>query len=260
MQVSGAHRPQIFKGQRAFKEILLVSFAIAFTAIDKSEATYGCINQYLIKHVDTDNVAPNMEAASEWLNERAGSFLSAVLINHLKKFTALQQVVGDTKCDQTSYEIMGENAYEVDLFKLIETDQIGRRVDTVILKILRDHARGCLEVYREKNRTREGQLDETVFGSVEKLSKWIIDVNNFSRTSSPSKILDKYIKNHETIRSFGDIDTMYNLLKYSASKDAEAKCMRKVADEHTGKRAINKAKLNSLVQRYLLSLVNSTRL
>lgn len=251
-----------------FITILLAVFAVASTAVDRSEAAYGRLNEYLIKHVHTDEVAPNMEAASRWLSKQAGlvpTYLWMAPIGDLKKFTALQQVIEDTKCDRTAYEIMRTNADADTLLRLREICAVSRRVDKVMLRILEDHAKDCQEVYLKTYRTKKAQLDETVFEGVKRLSRGIIDANRnrhsyrvhvgFDPNLTPHELFKRYIKYRLTVQIFSSNklhSPLHNALVSSSRNDPDAKYVRKVPDEQNGKRVLHEVKIKELIRKYLI--------
>lgn len=160
--------------------VLLATLVLTSLALTGIQADYGRINRYLIAHVDSDEVGPNMEAASNWLKENDGkkmSLLSTVPVSDLKQFTALQQVMGNPKCDQTEYALLYANDRAVRLYDLVFGEKVHRRVDKVLHAIFKDHAQKCHQVYIGEFRAKE--LDSDTVSRVSNIAHAILEKKRF---------------------------------------------------------------------------------
>lgn len=240
---------------------LVASFMVASIAIRNTEAGYDKLNEYLVtKVVDNDEVEANMEAASKWLadqNKVRLKFITRAPIDDLKKFTALQQVIADTRCDRRAYEIMRPNEKAVGLHKKKDYKEVVRRVDKVMLSIFKSHAEKCLSTYRQVYRTKMEQLDEEVRKQVERLAEAIIRANGYTGpwyvATDPSNLINRYIRYHLTVRSFAGVDkALYRALIDNTEGDPDAKYTQRVADEQSDKRTIHEGKIKELIGKHLI--------
>lgn len=240
--------------------ILVATILIAALSIKSTQAGYRRINDYLIKQVrENDDVSANMEAASRWLKEQESkktSCFSSVPISSLSKFTALQQVIDDSKCDRTTYEIMRANEEATGRSNLESEEKAFRRVDKVILKIFRAHAERCYKVYpvicREKFKQLDGQIVKQAVDLAKTLTFYDRDFRiPEQRFNQPANLYDRYIRNSISIEPYlGGI--LKVVLNNNAKGDPDLKYLKKTIDERTGKSVINKGKIKDLVQKYMI--------
>lgn len=244
--------------------VLAAILAIASLAISGAEARYGRINTYLVEKVTSDDAAANLKAASEWLALQSStkqSFLSTTPISDLKLFTALQQVLEDTKCDRASYNIMVENEEAVGLHKLIRNREVIRRVDKVLLDIFKDHAKKCAKVYPLTYRVIKNQLDRELSKRALNVARTIMEKDMFMLPMneklffySPLSIFYRYIRNYPSIESltYGVKSALVDALRSSAKNDPDVKYTRKVPNELTGKKVVHEDKIKELTKKYLV--------
>lgn len=240
---------------------LVASFVVVSISIRSTEAGYDKLNEYLVtKVVDNDEVEPNMEAASKWLEDQNKvrlKFITKAPIDDLRKFAALQQVVADTRCDRRAYEIMRPNEKAVGLHQKKDFGEVVRRVDKVMLDIFKKHAEKCLSVYRQVYRTKRAQLDEAVRKRVERLAETIIRTNAFTGpwylALTPSNLINRYIKYNLTVGSFAGIKkALYTALIANSEGDVDAKYTRSIANEQSGQQTIHGDKIKDLIGKYLI--------
>lgn len=236
--------------------IVISILVVCSVAIHNVQAGYTRLNNYLIDKVSTDEVGPNLEAAANWLKEQENSkllFLSRAPIGDLKKFTALQQVVDDTKCDHEAYEILRAN--------IDAADSVGnvRRVDKLILRVRKAHAVKCQSVYPISYLEKKQQLDATVSGSVKEIGDKIISWDLLDRrrgytAAYPSNLFREYIAPDLAFRkSFIDIAfALRDALTKNSEEDPNAMYLRRVSDERSGKRLVHKDKIKELSRKYLI--------
>lgn len=240
----------------------LATLLIASVAVRGTGLGYKQLNNYLIQQVNNDEVAPNMEAANKWIQGKRSiklTFLSKSPIRDFKKFVSLQQVIEDTECDRSVYEIMRQNVEAVGLHRLIEYNSVIRRVDKVMLSILTEHARRCALVYPVTYRKKLEQLDKSKYKHVENLGQSVMKVDKFYTTSRyhaifylPSSLFDRYIKNTVTVRGFIRESIFYDVLLSNAENDPNFKYARTIPSEQTGRIDIHKDKLKELAKKYLV--------
>lgn len=234
----------------------VIAFVVA-VAISDAQARYGRLNSYLIEEVPNDEVDLNLKAARKWLEEQQDmrlSFLSRVPTSDLKKFTALQQVIEDTKCDQTAYDIGRANLEAADLRR----DSI-RRVDKVILKIFEDHARRCMKVYPSRYRAKKAQLDQQLLERIEQIAGTAVRLDLFTPRYGrrytviyPYHLFSFYIKNRLTARRLPDIIHILETgLAYNSLGDPDVKYLQKFQDD-SGKQVIHRDKIEALIRRHLI--------
>lgn len=238
-------------------QVAVVVIAIASLAVGKIESHYSRLNTYLIQRVDNDEIGPNIEAATAWLKEQENvkqPFLSKVPIEDLKKFTALQQVIEDTKCDHTAYEIMRANVNAVSLSR-----NAVRRIDKLILKIFTDHVMKCKSVYPTIYQTKKAQLDENVFARVKKLATNVMNLDVFSGRSSfdnerlsPHNLFHEYIKHRLSARK--SFVRLGYALKDTITDNVTLDLLysRRVPSKHTGRRVVDKDKTKDLVNKFVI--------
>lgn len=186
----------------SYLALLATLFFMTASAFGGAHAHYGLINSYLTSHVpNNDEIGPNLEAAANWLKQQEGkrlSFLSSAPVHDLKKFTALQQVVDDTDCDETAYRIMLSNERAVDLYGTFTDKILIRRVDKVILKVFVDHAERCRKIHPIKYRWKIKQLDCVFLEHVANLSKLLMEKDRFiipeRRFYQPGNLFHRYIE------------------------------------------------------------------
>lgn len=236
--------------------ISVASLIIVAFSIGNAEARYEKLNVYLTAKVPGNaEVAPNMEAASRWLQQQESvetSSQSSALVDELKEFAALKEIVDDTKCDGTAYGIMRANENAVRLHRLKVFNEVLRRVDKVVLKILKDHAEKCLSVYSSNYHAKKAQLDELVLKHVEGLAKTVMSLDNFPASNEPRTLFDKYIKYQLGVRDFARNDVLLKALIHNSLGKLDASHPWKDAESLVGKQVVDKRKLNELVTKYLI--------
>lgn len=238
-------------------QILII--VIVSMTLGGAEAGYKRLNDYLTNKVSSEDVAENMEAAFKWLEDPevvTCSFSLKIPIKDLKKFTSLQRVLKDTKCDHTAYEIMHSNEEEVQLHKLIDEGKVHRRVDKIILKIFEIHAMRCKRVYPITYRIKRDQLSEVVFQRVKSLTTMLMEVDASVLTRhfhyEPSNLFLVYILHPPTISRYTGLNILHNALLYSAQSDPNIMYAQKVTDQRSGKEIVHKDKLRQLVKKHLI--------
>lgn len=242
--------------------ILIAATVVASLSFHGAEASYGRLNSYLVGKVNNDDVGANMEAAASWLKEQAGkkqSFLSRTPVGDLKKFTALQQVIGDTECNQAAYEIMLANEQAAGWRKLFKFGHPARRVDKVMLKIFEDHAERCSRVYPEVYRAKMLQLDASQFERAKQFAGIVMKEDKFLSPSEereafyqPANLFHRYIEHSLSFDSFAHRVVLYDALTSNARKDPNFRYTLKVPLEPNGKAVVHKDKLMELVKTYLI--------
>lgn len=183
------------------------------------------------------------------------SFLSRVPTGDLRKFIALQQVIEDTKCDHRAYEIMRANVEAAGL----KMDSV-RRVDKIILKILKDHAKRCVKVYPSTYRLKKAQLDRQLLERVENIAGTAIRMDLFAPRYGrrytviyPYNLFACYIKYFLTARSLPDIVIILErALTYNSMGDPDVKYLQKVPDENSGKQVVHRDKIKELSRKLLI--------
>lgn len=234
---------------------------IVSLAIGGAEARYGRINSYLFEKVTSDNVNANIEAAFKWLKEQESvnqSILSRTPIRDLKKFTALQQVIDDTKCDRAAYEIMRANEAAVGLIWMLDLRLPLRRVDRLILRIFEDHAKKCSQIYPARYLAMRSQMDEATVERAESVGRTIINAAKYKLSIkegvsyyNPSNLISEYIKYNPKIGDFQE-EVFHDALRASAKDDPDVKYASVVLDERTGKGKIHVSKVKELIENYLI--------
>lgn len=241
---------------------MVVTLALASLAAQNAHASYTRINNYLVANVkNNDDIGPNIEAAVEWLSRPEGRkplFLSSKPVSDLKKFAALQQVLEDTNCDDTAYEIMRINEKAINLNNLAASGLATRRVDKVMLKIFRDHAERCHEIYPAKYRTRDRQFDLETEERVVQLANILMEEdkrgaylssNAFYRAEN---LFNVYMKKPVSISRYTGEDLLKSALVSNAGDDRNVNFLRKIVDRRTGKAVIYKDRVKELVHKYLV--------
>lgn len=237
----------------------IFALAMVSLAIRHAEASYKRLNDYLTGKVDSDDVKANLDAATNWLEapEAVGcSFSLRIPIADLKRFTSLEKVLEDSRCDRNAYEIMRANEEKVGLNKLIDEGKVTRRVDKVILKIIETHAQRCARVYPITYRLKRNQLDEVVFQRVKLLTTMLMEVDATVLTRhfhyEPTNLFLVYIMHSPSIYRYTGLNILHNALFYSAQGDPNARYVHKVLDKKSGKEVVCKDKLRQLVRRHLI--------
>lgn len=233
--------------------IILTNLLAALLAIRAIEAAYGRINKYLVEEVDSDEVGANLAAASKWLKEHQNerhTFLSKIPISDLKKFTSLQSIVDDSRCDHVAYEILRTNERVVNLQQLIEENRVLRRVDKVLFQVFEQHSKRCLPIYRLNFNAKKLQLSTTTLKYVSNLGKLIMKADGLI-IQSPEYLFQRYIRQPQ-IEPFEHKETLYEALIINAKKDTDVKYLRRVAEESTGKLVLHKDKIRELTRSYLI--------
>lgn len=241
-----------------FYAVFVATFLVASLTVESTLAHYRRLNNYLVAQVKDDEVGPNLEAAAKWLKGQEGkklSFLSSTPISDLKKFTALQQVVDDTKCDHVAHEIMLANDEASGLYKLGDAAAT-RRVDKVILKIFQDHAARCYKVYQKRSHEMVEQVPDQKVERVVDVSKALMEKDKFvapDRAFYQPKILyNEYVKKAISVRRYIGTNALKDAVIASAKNDPDVRYLRKVPDDRTGKAIVHKDKIEGLVQKYVI--------
>lgn len=242
--------------------ILVATFVLATLAFQNVHAGYTRINNYLVANVKkNDEIGPNMEAAIEWLNQPEGRkpmLLSSKPVSDLKKFAALQQVLDDTNCDDAAYEIMRINEKAVGLKNLEALGLVTRRVDKVMLKIFKDHAERCHEIYPVKYHTRERLFDVETEERVVQLANTLmeedrhrdyISSNEFYRAEN---LFNVFMKKPVSISRYIGEDLLKAALVANVGDDRNVNFLQKRLDKRTGKAVIYKDRVKELVHKYLI--------
>lgn len=231
---------------------LLTTLVVALQATSGIEAGYKRLNEYLSKKVPSDEISPNMEAANRWLEEQACSkcsLLRMAPVADLRKFTALQQVIGDTECDYTTYTIMRENEKAIGLLKLKLNGEVSRRVDRVMLDIFNSHAKKCLKVYPAAYRARRPHVSKQVLKRVEIIARAIMEAD--SHEILPSRLWSNWIKHDPSVRYFQP-EHIHAALMANAVDDPNQRFARESSKDQLGKAVINRDKIRGLVKEHLL--------
>lgn len=222
--------------------ILATAIMIASLAIGNTEAGYERLDKYLTKQVANDEVGPNIEAASIWLKEQREkklSFMSSTPVTDLEKFTALQQVIDDIKCDDTAHEIMRDNERAVGLSTLFAEGKVTRRVDKVILEIFKNHAERCQQVYPNTYREKKQQLSSQQIGRVETIAKLILEHERYVKPKDFPFYTSENLFNHYVKRPFSVDRCLGENLNQAAI----------VANS---KRSINKDRVKEMMMNHLI--------
>lgn len=236
--------------------VLMAVVVMASIAVDDAAAGYGRLNAYLVENVPDDEIDSNLEAASKWLKEQTNTimpFLSMVPIRDLKKFTALRDVIDQFKCDHESYEIMRANLKASGL-----NGEVIRRVDKVILKIFQAQAQRCSRVYQTIYESKREKLDELALQRVDRLGKIIVDADLVSPKSSylgiySWNLYDEYVKHRVELKTFTNIGfALHGALSAISRDDPDTMYLKKIPNEHTGKREVHEDKIKLLARKYLL--------
>lgn len=241
---------------QSYNLAIIASIMTASFVVGTAQASYTRLNTYLMDKVGNDEVSSNLEAASKWLKEQEQAkvpILSTAPIGDLRKFTALQQVIGDEKCDRAAYEIL--QAVMVGFIR----NPI-RRVDRVISAVRIDHAKTCFSVYPVVYQTKKRHLDELVMKQVKQVAGRIIDsdlayVEYWTRKHvfGSRELFDEYVKNPLSVQSFKDFGyALRTALMHNAEGNPDAKYLQRVPDARTGKKVVVKDKIKVLMKKHAL--------
>lgn len=213
--------------------------------VRETEGSYKGLNDYLVKNVDSDEVGPNMEAAIGWLQEQQS--VGQTNLREMNMFTALQQVMEDSKCGREAFEIKRENEQSVNLHKLLEHERVLRRVEKVMAKIFKDHARRCSKVYLDRYRAKTRELSP-YFAQVENISRPIMNVE----IHNPVTLFFEYLDYRPTLRSFANDNAVVQALVSNAREDPDFKNGLETMNARTGKASVNYENLKQLANKYLI--------
>lgn len=244
---------------RSYRNLVVVLVIIPL-AIDGTEARYGRLNNYLTSNVGTDDIGANIEAASQWLKEQEATkhpFLSKAPIRDLRAFTALQQVIGDTKCDRNAHAIIRKCEKAVGLHKLLRTREELRRTEKVMLEIFKSHAEGCSRIYPETYRMKIVQLDQTKLDRARSFARVVMSSDRFKLSvgekvlfNDPGALLTRYVLNAPKIKDFKD-DIFHDALE-AAQDDPDFEKICSVPDEDAEKVSAHLRKIKELIRIYLV--------
>lgn len=234
---------------------LVIALMVASLAIEDADAGYKAINNYLIAKVPDEEVGSNMKAAYGWLRdlEKAKfSILSRNTIKDLKKFTSLQQVIDDTRCDRKAFEIMRDNQWTA-AFNLV------KRVNRVIDKILREHAIKCSGVYPPVFRTKKEEFGPDAFERVRVIGASLMEADKTKAEKQDGgekkpfddldNIRDLYAFERYKITDPGNGQALLKALKVNAKGKINSIYM---TDVNLGKKVVYKSGLIELVGRHLV--------
>lgn len=152
---------------------LISALVVALLVVEQVDAGYKAINRYLATKLDDYEPGPNMKAAVEWLGWLEGNWRSRVMIGtmmDLKKFTSLQRLMEDPKCDREEFEIMRANHAKAELYWV-------RHIDQVMRKIFLEHAKKCFRVYPSVFKAKQEQFNDTIFEDVRAIGALIIETD-----------------------------------------------------------------------------------
>lgn len=245
-----------------FLTVLVTTFVMAAMAFESARASYSRINSYLTSHVpNNDEIGPNLKAAANWLKQQEGkrfSFLSSAPVHDLKKFTALQQVVDDTDCDEVAYGIMLSNEQAVGLYGVVTDRILIRQVDKVILRVFMDHAERCQKIYPIKYRQKSKQLDHDLVKRVSNLANTLMEYDRFDVEElsfyQPENLFHQYIKHWFSIRHYIGTSILKTALILNAKEvtDPDVKYLEIPEELRTLVDCdVNKDKIRELAQKYL---------
>lgn len=240
-----------------FLDMLLAAFLVVCLAISNTEARYGQINDYLTKRLDNDDVSSNLKAAVGWLKELEGvkqTLFSRAPISDLRTFSALQQVIEDTNCDGSSYEIMLANERAVELHHLIYNNKVTRRVDKVMLKIFQEHAHRCSKVYPLIYKTKREQLDIISLERLKKIVDKVIETDKayYHYAYTSSDLFKQFVARPFTIERANRRETFYNAFISIVKDSPDSHHILGVLDENSGTKLYKWDKIAELIRENLI--------
>lgn len=242
-----------------FHNFLLFAFLVASLAARNAQAHYDRINRYLVSHVNTDEVGPNMEAASNWLKGSGSKripLLSTIPISGLKQFTALQQVVDDPKCDRADLEILRANEVAVGLYDLVYDRMVRRRVDKVMQEIFEKHAEHCHQIYLDAYHRKEQRLDGVAAWRAANIANTVLKMDRLlksrDRLHSAEQLFEEYIVQAFRIEDCIGRDYLRSAIKANAKGDPNLRYLDGITDDLGDEDKVSLAKIGELVNRFLI--------
>lgn len=223
--------------------------------------SYKHINNYLVDNVETDDVAANLRAASEFYEKvrvNSWNIFNKHLVGALEQFTALNRILSGEKCNKNSYAILLKN----DRATRGKTHKVRSKLDRlvkierIIHKIALDHSIECQTVYPKLFEQKYEKMDKE---KIEKVGAFTSDImnqlmkekKNFFRQTKKFETFEQlqYVK---SIRGKKEAQIAYDALKLFSRQDNDAKYLKKVFDDKQGKMRLNQDKVGELFEKYLV--------
>lgn len=152
----------------------------------KFQASYYEINEHLEKVASkSNNVEEIMTKAIEWLKSIEVSGENKNLIEPLRLFTSMLDLLQENSCNFYGYQVLVNN-YQA-LSNLVRYGI--RKIDKVAKELVRRHVQVCASVYPRVYGTKINQLDGETFKRVQTLGKSMIAFNakrNFRQLKAKS--------------------------------------------------------------------------
>lgn len=242
--------------------LILVCLGV-LSSLTKTVVAYnGLLDNYLVGNVNTEEIGPNMEAATKFIETYKGTRRHAVLsstqIQEWRTFVALQGIIDNPKCDDSEYELMRANEAIVGLQALKQKEMVNRRVDKIMLRIFKIHSEKCSDVYRKRYRSRKEQVDAVTWDRVLELCSAIMDYDESEAYSSRARkfytadnVFTRYIRTVPLMDTYSNEGVFWSALRVSGKNDPNIKYIRRVADANTGKLVVHKDKIMQLSDEYL---------
>lgn len=235
----------------------LLSVALVATfGIQTGQAGYTRLNKFLVDHVNNDIADSNFAVAENWLKE--GSRLTPT--GDVKQFLALKDIRDDKTCDSKSYQTMAANVKETNLLELIKDNQVERRVDKIVKRVFLAEAKICQPAYVAKYKSKLDQLDKAEVKKAQTFAKETMDQSLFEQNvrdydePDAETMFSGFIKPTLSVKGLaGHERCPLEALREILGKDPDIKYLSIVGDEATGKKSVDKKKLDQLVQDHLIA-------
>lgn len=229
---------------------------IATSAFQPSQAEYGRLNKYLEAKVQSDDITANLAAAATWLAD--GKVLTPR--RDLQQFVALNELVANNECNEKSYQIMANNLRATNLLQRMEDYNVKRRVDIIVRSVFLKQAKQCEQAYTSQYQLDEALMDENLVKKAQVFARNFIDQtllerNLYDYKQPDSKTLyEQFVEPDLTIKTLlGHQKCPRRALWEILGDVPQRKYLNLNVDEQTGKKYLDRLKLDQLVDEHLIA-------
>lgn len=225
------------------------------------QSTYAEINNYLVDHVETDDVKSNMIEALKWYDAEVSkkSMFNRAIVEALKQFTSLTKIGPDNQCNRNTYAILLKNDRATKRKTHKQPSKLGlmKRIEKVVYEYSMNHAIDCVPRYPTLLKEKLAKLDQDKVQRAENFVDNIIDGFRWSdkkfKNENKRYAIYTLVKSLKSISNKKTSKIALDRLNEYARDDPDRKFLKKVLNEKKGVMEIRKDKVGSLVDQYLIA-------
>lgn len=236
---------------------------------------FSQINKYLTENVKSDDVEANMAKAKEWLASAPSAQppVKQSVVEALKVFTQLHDVLGgEDKCNSDELAILIKSDELARGRALVPPSRLSplRRIDKIINHYYVQHAQNCRKFYPQIVANKVAKIDADTLARIDAFTSKIVAEqrertivkHNLAESQKTAVTFGMYFR---TIGEPSNARVVYDVLVELVKDDPERDNLQKnLVEAHENnrpgsvviaatKRPVNKAKIDELFKRYLVT-------